>query len=90
MLNEKESKKIAELSSKTLCAHIVAYRALGLNKEISIECMKELKKREDDGDGFDYYKFIEDEMVKIPKSASIDHDGLFGILNIITQNLNKK
>lgn len=89
---EKEEKinKVSDLSSKVLCAYIVSYRALGVNKQLSIECMQELMRREAAGDNFDYYSYIEDELAKIPKIENINHNNLFNILKSTIAEIKKK
>jgi hypothetical protein len=64
---------IIESDSKTLAAQVVLYRAIGINKEISVACMQELLNRRDGGDKFDFIKFIDDELSKIPKPQGIDY-----------------
>lgn len=58
---------ISHLDSKSLASYIIAYKALGLNKEIAIECMNELSKRRNLGDEFEFENFIEQELEKLPK-----------------------
>lgn len=60
-------------SSEDLAAHVVVYKALKIRKEVALACMKELAKRRDQGDSFDYEGYIEKEVAKIPKiSESAD------------------
>ena len=56
-----------DISSDTLAAQVVVYKALGINKELAIQCMKELAVRRENGDLFEYEKYIETEVAKIPK-----------------------
>lgn len=59
---------IKKSSSKALAARIVVYRSLGIDKEDSLLCMKELAARRAEGEDFDYESFIEEELKKMPKS----------------------
>lgn len=45
-------------SSKTLAAIVVAYRALGVHKDLAIIAMEELVRRKAEGDDFDYEAWI--------------------------------
>jgi len=90
MEKEKKVNKVSDLASKALCAYIVSYRALGVNKQLSIECMQELAKREMEGDKFDYYSFIEEELAKIPKVGSLNYNNLFEVLKSTVAEVKKK
>jgi len=58
---------IGQMTSQVLAAYVVAYQALGLNKEFATLCMQELGRRRSLGDDFEFEKFISEEMEKIPK-----------------------
>jgi len=55
-------------TSQSLAAKVVAYRALGLFKDEARLAMAELVQRRDEGDDFEYEKYIEDKLKEIPKS----------------------
>jgi hypothetical protein len=57
-------------TSKTLAAIVVAYRALGTNKEVAIEAMEELSKRRVAGDDFDYEAWIKEKLKEVPTIKS--------------------
>jgi hypothetical protein len=54
-------------TSQALAAKVVAYRALGIFKDEAREAMIELAKRKDEGDDFDFDKFIADKLAEVPK-----------------------
>ena len=54
-------------TSKTLAAHVVIYKALNMDKELALLCMKELAIRRELGQDFDYESYIEEELSKFPK-----------------------
>lgn len=72
MEKSKSKEDLVKTSSESLAAQIVVYRSLGLNKKLAIACMQELSARRKAGDTFEYEKFIEEELKKIPKSNSMD------------------
>lgn len=55
-------------SSKALALIIVANRSLGMFKQESRNAMIELAKRKENGDNFDYEKFIKEELDRVPKT----------------------
>jgi hypothetical protein len=59
-------------TSETLAAYVVIYKALGMDKEIALLCMRELAVRRKLGQDFDYESFIEQEVEKIPKMRGIN------------------
>jgi hypothetical protein len=63
---EEKQKLIPSMSMDALAANVVVYKALGLYKDFAIKCMEELARRKNQGDTFDYEKFIEEELKKIP------------------------
>lgn len=73
-----------EISSQALAAHIVAYRALGMDKDVATLCMMELATRRKNGSDFDFEKFVDEELAKIPKIPVMDIKSLTGNLNIQT------
>lgn len=80
------------ISSESLCAQIVAYRTLGMGKEIAAKCMIELATRRTKGDDFNFEKFIDDEVAKIPKIPAFDFKQLTGNFSIqaLTKMMQKK
>ena len=73
LIKESQMASVKTSPSKTLAAHVVAYRALKTNKDIALACMNELAKRKDDGDNFDYESYIEAELAKIPKPQGLNY-----------------
>lgn len=71
--------------SEILAAIVVAYKSLGFNKTLAIKAMNELSLRQSNGDQFDYNKFIEDELQKIPK---IEITNIGNILKSIKKRVN--
>jgi hypothetical protein len=63
---EEKQKLIPNMSMEALAANVVVYKSLGIYKDFAIKCMEELAKRKALGNTFDYEKFIEDELKKIP------------------------
>ncbi len=58
---------VKKAGSKNLAGYVVAYRLLGIYKELSIKCMKELMNRRSAGDDFNFEEYIEDELKDAPK-----------------------
>jgi len=73
LITDQQMVSITTSPSETLAAHVVAYRTIGINKEIAIECMKELSKRRKSGEEFNFENYIEEQVAKIPKSKGIDY-----------------
>lgn len=69
-----------KLSNETLVSIIVSYRSLGINEELSIKAMEELKLRQLNNSDFDYMSSINLKLSEIPKSSKIE-DKQFGIIN---------
>jgi hypothetical protein len=63
----KHEVEISSEGSSILCARVIAYRALGFEKDKAVLAMQELKRRADNGDSFDYNEFIKLELNKLPK-----------------------
>lgn len=80
---------LLQASSDALAAHIVLYKALGMNKLTAISCMQELGRRRQLEEDFDYESFIEIESSKIPNIQNFNISSLQNLLNIkqITQLL---
>lgn len=68
--------------SEGLAAYVVAYRVLGIGKELAISCMEELSSRRSRGDHFDFESYIEKHIANIPKPVPLDIKGMSSILNI--------
>jgi hypothetical protein len=66
-ITEQMKNSIPSQSSTKLAEMIVAYRYLGLYKDISLLAMDELGKRRTDGDTFDFEKHISDTLLTLPK-----------------------
>lgn len=62
-----KNEDIKKASSKNLAGFIVAYRLLGIHKELSILCMEELSNRRNSGDTFNFEEYIENELKDAPK-----------------------
>ena len=73
LIKEKQLASIESSPSKSLAAYVVAYRALGIGKDIAVACMGELAKRKADGDEFDFESYIEQEVSKIPQPNGVDY-----------------
>lgn len=58
-----------ENNSKALAAIIVAYRSLGMCKAEAKDAMIELMRRKDNGDDFDFEKYINEKLSLLPKST---------------------
>lgn len=59
-------------TSETLAAYVVIYKALNMDKELALLCMKELAVRRELGQDFDYESYIEEELSKFPKMRGIN------------------
>jgi len=77
--------QIKQALPEDLAAHIVVYKTLGINKELAVNCMIELANRKKLGSDFDYEKFIDEEVNKIPKINVQDSESkvLFQGFNLI-------
>lgn len=73
LIKESQMASIKTSSSETLAAHVVVYRALKINKDIAVACMKELAKRKDDGDDFDFETYIENKLAEVPKPQTMNY-----------------
>lgn len=73
LIKESQMASVKTSPSETLAAHVVVYRALKINKDIALACMKELAKRKEDGDDFDFETYIEDELAKVPKPKTMNY-----------------
>lgn len=69
-------------SNEALCAQIVAYKALKMNKKIALICMAELSFRRSLGDDFPYETFISEKVKSIPKIPNVDLNQVRGIMNV--------
>ena len=58
-------------SSKNLAGYVIAYRLLGMHKELSIKCMEELMNRRVAGDEFNFEEYIEVELKDAPKPNNL-------------------
>lgn len=58
--------------SDSLAAVVVCYKTLGLDRDGALICMSELSRRRGLGEEFDFEKFIETEIQKIPKFVPLD------------------
>lgn len=68
LLSEEElSKQIDTYHSHKLCDIVIAYRYLGMFKNIYKLCMQELGKRRAGGDLFDFEQYIENNLETMPK-----------------------
>jgi hypothetical protein len=83
---EEKEKLIPEMNSKALAAHVVAYKTIGLYKSFAIKCLQELVVRKSKGDDFDYESFINEEIAKIPKPGSVDHNSIFSAFKNASKN----
>jgi len=80
-MNKEDSEKIKEniskFSNERLCEIIITSRYLKIMQDESIECMKELAKRREDGSLFEFEKYIEEEYKKLP-SFNLDLRKILG------------
>jgi hypothetical protein len=53
--------------SKTLAAIVVAYRSLGLQKDLARKAMEELHRRKESGDIFDFESYIQEKVSEVPQ-----------------------
>ncbi len=66
-LNEDEVKgNLPGYPSEKLADLIIAYRYIGLYKDLSISAMEELSKRRSAGDPFEFESYIDKEMKELP------------------------
>ena len=67
-LSEEEIlEKLLELNAFKLADIIVAYRYLGVCKNLNVPCMEELARRRIAGDTWDFEKYIEEQLADMPK-----------------------
>ncbi len=57
-----DEKQVKEAKSKILAGYIIAYRLFKLNKELAESCMVELMIRKENGDIFEFEKYIEENV----------------------------
>jgi len=57
--------QIKEAKSKILAGYIIAYRLFKLNKELAENCMIELMIRKENGDDFEFEKYIEENITEV-------------------------
>jgi hypothetical protein len=69
--------------SEDLAAQIVAYRALGINKDVALKCMEELSNRRKNGDDFNFEEYIELELKKITKIPDSNISNLGNTVNSV-------
>lgn len=74
------------LPSENLAAMVVAYKTIGIYKELALSCMTELSIRRSNGDNFAFEEFIDKEASKIPK---IESTNLISLTSMIS-NFNSK
>ncbi len=76
MENKSEDQLIKEAKSKILAGYVIAYRLFKLNKDLSVKCMVELMVRKENGDDFDFEKYIEENVLecqtKYKSNGSVD------------------
>jgi hypothetical protein len=72
-----------EQTSETLAAVIVAHRAFGLFEEKARDCMVELLERRENGDTFDFERFIDQQLNDLPQETSALDNDIFKILNTV-------
>lgn len=82
------NKSLLEKTSEQLAAIVVSYRVLGINRNLSIECMSELLRRKDNGDVFDYEAFIKAEVDKMPKMSQASNRYMSAIFSEEIRKLN--
>lgn len=58
---------ISNYSSIKLCDIIITYRYIGMFKDLYKLCMEELGNRRAAGDDFDFEKYIESNLIDMPK-----------------------
>lgn len=63
---------LMQASSGGLAAMVVAYKTLGINKEMALHCMTELGRRRKLGEDFNFEEFIEEESKKVQKFQPMD------------------
>lgn len=78
------------LSSETLAARIVAFRALGLDRDLAILAMKELMIRRQAGEQFPFESWIEEELKKIPKLEKNNISSFIDIVKNTNEQFNKR
>ena len=78
---------VSDLTTIKLCDIIIAYRYLGLYKEIYLICMEELAKRRVAGDSFDFENYINDNLSDMPeiKFDLTDFNAAVGQLRKLTK-----
>ena len=76
--------KLKEASDEFLAANIVAFRVLGINKELSIISMEELSRRKIElNSKFNFEEFIEKEISKCKKP----NDKQISLLSSLIRNV---
>ena len=80
---------IPTADSKDLAAHVVLYRAFGMDKDFAVLCMTELCQRRNAGDDFEYEKFIDEEIAKIPIPVSTNIGSIISNITSTVKGLTK-
>jgi hypothetical protein len=70
--SENEMVSLGLIPSEVLCEAIIAFRYLGLFKSRAVAHMRELSRRRELGDDFDFENFIKLELGKLPNFSSIN------------------
>lgn len=89
LTDEEKQKLIPSMPSKALAAHVVVYRGIGLHKSFAVKCLQELVLRKYKGDDFDYESFITEELAKLPKPGSVDHNSIFSAFKNVSKDFIK-
>jgi hypothetical protein len=63
---DKLKASIPGYTSEKLCAMIVCDRYFGFGQEMTVACMQELAARRIGGDNFEFEKYIEEALAKLP------------------------
>jgi hypothetical protein len=63
---DKVKSLIPSYTSEKLCEMVVVDRYFGISKDVTISCMEELAKRRVAGDDFQFEKYIDDSLQKLP------------------------
>ena len=90
MENKKLIQEVPDADSKVLAVHIIAYRVIGINKELSIACMEELAKRRSNGDSFNYEEYIESKIKDFPRFKNMDMVNVTNNINTQVRGMNGK
>jgi hypothetical protein len=82
--SNQEIEDVSQFSNEKLCSLVAANRYLKLNEAMQLECMKELAKRRDGGDNFNFEEKIKEYFDQLPP-IDLNLPNVMSMLNDFTK-----